>query len=247
VAAFQKEMAAHMTELKAFGNVWLEYVSQTVAEAVRYLADDGVRVINLSGEIGLSQMKSYPQAKTLLEAAFNSAKEKDVIIVLAARNGNQRVTNYPGDDSFVLVAGASTIADQRWTMTAKLKEMEVKQGSDYGPRLGVIAPVKNIVVAVPHEGAYYTWKNTPMGEQSEKFEAAYSVLPSGATSSAAPQVAALAALVRTIRPDLKAAEAIRSIEQGADAIGTAGFHEQTGYGRINFLRTLVLAQRAGSH
>ena len=192
-------------------------------------------------------MKSYPQAETRLEAAFNYAKEKDVIIVLGAGNNDQRVTDYPGDTGFVLIAGASTLADQRWTMTAKLKEMEVKQGSDYGPRLSVVAPIENIVVANPHEEAYYKWKDTPMGEQSEKFEAAYSVLPWGATSSAAPQVSALAALVRTIRPDLKAAEVIHLIEQGADAIGTPGFHEETGYGRINFLRTLELAQKAGSY
>ena len=85
-----------------------------------------------------------------------------------------------------------------------------------------------------------------MGEQKAEFEGLYSVRPWGATSCATPQVAALAALVRTIRPDLKAAEVIHLIEQGADAIGSPGFHEETGYGRINFLRTLEIARDAAS-
>lgn len=245
MADLQKEMAAHTTELQAFGNAWLDWISETMDASIRYLADQGVRVVSFSGGVATGA-KSKPEFKTHMETAFNYAKQKDVLIVLAAGNNNQRATDYPGDSTFVLVAGASTLADQRWTMTAKVKEMEIKQGSDYGPRLSVVAPIENIVVAVPHEEAYYKWKDTPMGEQKAEFEGLYSVNPWGATSCAAPQVAALAALVRTIRPDLKAGEVIRLIEQGADAIGSPGFHEETGYGRINYLRTLELARDAVS-
>ncbi|MGO8732154.1 MAG: S8 family peptidase [Terriglobia bacterium] len=241
MADLQKEMAAHTAELQTFGNAWLDWISETMDASIRYLADQGVRVINFSGGVATGG-KSKPEFKTRMETAFDYAKQKDVLIVLGAGNNNQRVTDYPGDRTFVLIAGASTLADQRWTMTVKMKEMEIKQGSDYGPRLSVVAPIENIVVAAPHEEAYYNWKDTPMGEQKAEFEGLYSVRPWGATSCAAPQVAALAALVRTIRPDLKAAEVIRLIEQGADAIGSPGFHEETGYGRINYLRTLELAR-----
>jgi membrane-anchored mycosin MYCP len=245
IADLQKEMAAHTTELQAFGDAWLDWISETMDASIRYLADQGVRVINFSGGVAPGA-KSKPEFKTRLEVAFNYAKQKDVLIVLGAGNNNQRVTDYPGDHTFVLIAGASTLADQRWTMTAKMKEMEIKQGSSFGPRLSVVAPIENIVVAAPHEEAYYNWKDTPMGEQKAEFEGLYSVRPWGATSCAAPQVAALAALVRTIRPDLKAGEVIRLIEQGADHIGAPGFNEETGYGRINYLRTLELARDAVS-
>jgi subtilisin family serine protease len=246
MADFQKEMTAHTADLQTFVYAWLDFVSQTTSESIRYLADQGVRVINFSGGLDVSGAKSKPEFKTRIEAAFNYAKQKDVLIVLAAGNDNQRVTEYPGDYTFVLIAGASTLNDQRWTMTSKMKGMEIKQGSSFGPRLSVVAPIENIVVALPHEEAYYNWKDTPMGEQKAEFEGIYSVRPWGATSCAAPQVAALAALVRTIRPDLKAAEVIRLIEQGADAIGSPGFHEETGYGRINYLRTLELARKVVS-
>jgi len=246
MADFQKEMAAHPTEVQNFGKAWLGYVSETVAESIRYLADQGVRVINFSGFLDLALGKSNPEFKTRLEAAFNYAKQKDVLIVVAAGNSDRRVTDYPGDRTFTLIAGASTLADRRWTMTVKMGEMEIRQGSSFGPRLSVVAPIENIVVATPHEEAYYNWKDTPMGEEKDKFEGLYDVLPWGATSSAAPQVAALAALVRTIRPDLKAGEVIRLIERGADDIGAPGFDEETGYGRINYLRTLELARDAAS-
>jgi subtilisin family serine protease len=82
-----------------------------------------------------------------------------------------------------------------------------------------------------------------MGAERESYEGAYDVLPWGATSSAAPQVASLAALVRSLRPDLSSAAVIHLIEQGADPIGAPGFHEETGYGRINFRKTLELAQK----
>lgn len=245
MADLQKEMASRASELKAFGGTWMDYVFGTMSDAIRYMADHGVRVVNISSFLSTAFLKDKPELKARLEASFAYAKQKDVLIVLGAGNHNQRVTEYPGDRSFVMIAGASTLADQRWTLTSTNKGMEVKQGSCYGPRLSVVAPIENIVTAAPHEEAYYNWKGTPMGEQKEKFERPYTVQRWGATSSAAPQVAALAALVRTIRPDLKAAEVIRLIEQGADDIGAPGFDEQTGYGRINFLRTLELARKAG--
>jgi subtilisin family serine protease len=244
MAGFQKEMATHATELRAFGEMWMSYVFNTISAAIRDLADRGVRVVNISSFLDLSFAKAMPELQAKLEAAFTYAKQHDMVIVLGAGNHNQRVTSYPGDGDFVLIAGASTLADQRWTITSKMKEMEIKQGSCFGPRLGVMAPIENIVTAAPHEEAYYNWKDTPMGEQKVKFEGAYEIERWGATSSAAPQVAALAALVRSLRPDLKAAEVIRLIEQGADDIGAPGFDEETGYGRINFLKTLELARKA---
>jgi subtilisin family serine protease len=244
MADIQKEMVAHAEELRRFGDTWIEFVFSAEADAIRYLADHNARVINISGFLETTRLAAKPELKARFEGALAYAKEKDVIIVLASGNNDGRVTDYPGDHDFVIVAGASTLADKRWTMSTKVMGTDIRQGSSYGPRLSVVAPIENIVHAVPHEEAYYSWNDTPMGRQKESFEAAYAVAPWGATSLAAPQVAALAALVRTIRPDLKAREVIRLIEQGADDLAPAGFDEETGYGRINFLKTLELARKA---
>jgi hypothetical protein len=48
--------------------------------------------------------------------------------------------------------------------------------------------------------------------------------------------------VRSLRPDLKAAEVIEILKKGCDDIGERGFDEYTGYGRINFRKTLKLAK-----
>jgi len=178
-----------------------------------------------------------------VEAAFAHAKEKDVLIVLAAGNSDKRVTDYPGDRDSVMGAGASTLADRRWSIKVPIQGAEVAQGSCDGPRMSVMAPVENLVVAAPHEQAFYAWNDTPMGKQKLPLEGPYMVVPWGATSSAAPQVAALAALVRSLRPELRAAAVVRLIEQGAKPIGEPGFHEETGFGRINFRRTLELARK----
>jgi hypothetical protein len=105
-----------------------------------------------------------------------------------------------------------------------------------------MAPVEKLVVAAPHEPSFYSWNDTPVGKLKIPQEGAYTVMLWGATSSAAPQVAALAALVRSLRPDLGVPQVIHLIEQGADPIGEPGFHEETGFGRINFRKTLELAR-----
>ena len=244
MAEWLKEIIAHGTEFRSFTAEWLEYVFGTVAEGVRYLADRGVRVINISEYLDTAMLATRSELRARLDAAFSYAKQKDVLIVLGAGNNDNRVTDYPGDRDFVLVAGASTMADKRWSMSVNANGTEVRQGSCYGPRLNVMAPVENIVVADPHEGAYYSWKDTPMGPMKLRFAAPYEALPWGATSSAAPQVAALAALVRSLRPELKASAVRDLIERGADDIGAAGVDEETGHGRINFRRTLELAVAA---
>jgi subtilisin family serine protease len=160
---FKKEMAAHQDELKAWGDVWLEYVFGSASEAIRYLADHNVRVINMSEFISTSALANKPELKARVEAAFAYEKQKDVLIVLASGNSDNRITEYPGDADFVMVAGASTLADQRWSMTVDMNGSKIPQGSCYGPRLSVLAPVENIVAANPHEEAYYSWKDTPMG------------------------------------------------------------------------------------
>jgi subtilisin family serine protease len=64
----------------------------------------------------------------------------------------------------------------------------------------------------------------------------------GATSGATPIVTSLAALVRSLRPDLKAADVVEIIRKGCDDIGEEGYDIYTGCGRVNFRKTLELAK-----
>lgn len=81
-----------------------------------------------------------------------------------------------------------------------------------------------------------------MGRQDAEYDGQYDVTPFGATSMATPIVSSLAALVRSLRPDLSAREVIDLIKKGAVDMGEPGFDELTGHGRIDFLKTLELAR-----
>lgn len=98
------------------------------------------------------------------------------------------------------------------------------------------------VVCIPHEKRYYSADDSPMGTTEVEFKGMYDIMPSGATSSAAPIVTSLAALVYSLRPELDAKSVIEIIKQGCDDIGEKGYDIYTGYGRVNFAKTLKLAK-----
>jgi subtilisin family serine protease len=151
-----------------------------VANAIRYAADHGAKVINMS--FG----KGYSQDKKVVDDAVEYAIEKDVLLVQAAGNDNANldsVPNFPnrryaggGEASAWIVVGASGEHDDS-TLKAPF--------SNYGKiSVDVFAPGVQIYSTIPgSEYAYYD-----------------------GTSMASPVVAGLAALIREYYPALKAAQ-----------------------------------------
>lgn len=240
--AWQAYMQDHAQEMAGFGSMWIGWVGRTMAEGIGSLIEQGARVISISGFLPRETIERVsPAALEQLDAAFQEAIDRDVIIVLGAGNDGQPVSGYPGSLETVLVVGASTLSDARWEESMEVMGQSVTQGSSYGPRLSVMAPVERIKVALPHDAAQYQFQATPMGPEDQEWDGSYQVLPSGATSSAAPVVASLAALVRSLRPDLTARQVIEVIHAGAVDLGETGRDDMTGYGRVDFARTLELA------
>jgi subtilisin family serine protease len=238
---WQKEMIAHLPEVTRFGNDWVRYQVAGAADAIRYLVDHGVRVINMSGGLKRSLCASR-EAWQQLEDAFAYAASKNVVIVLAAGNNAAEWEDYPGEGDTVIIAGASRLNDTRWEEEAEMMGAKIKQGSNYGKRLTVMAPVEGLVVCVPHERRVYATEDGPTGATKVEFKGMHDVLRIGATSSAAPIVSSLVALVYSVRPDLDAKAAVTIIKQGADDIGEPGYDAYTGHGRVNFGKTLRLAR-----
>ncbi len=230
-------------EMKDFGAKWVEYMTSSQAEAVRYLVDQKVRVINISGYMQRDLCRSCPEAWQRLEDAFVYAAKNDVVIVIGAGNNAVRAEHYPGDPNSMIVAGATMLNDTRWEEELDIKGFKMKQGTHFGKRLTVMAPTENIQVCIPHEKRFYTTEDGPMGPAPTelKYETMYQVMPNGATSSAAPIVTSLVALVRSVRPDLDAESVVDIIKEGCDDIGEKGFDIYTGYGRINFGKTIGIA------
>lgn len=240
LADLQTEMMKQGETLTKFGQDWIHFQVDGAAVAIRYLVDHGVKVINFSGGLQRSFCPSAEKWQRL-EEAFSYAAEKGVVIVLAAGNNAAQWDDYPGSPETVIVAGATLLNDTRWEMEADLRGTKIKQGSNFGKRLTVMAPVENLVVCVPHEQRFYSCDDGPMGPTKLPFSGIHEVLPNGATSSAAPIVTSLVALIYTARPTLDATSVVKIVQQGCDDIGEKGYDIHTGYGRINFGKSLKLA------
>jgi subtilisin family serine protease len=244
VADLQKEMMKQPEALQKFGRDWVHYQVDGAADAIRYLVDHGVRVINISGGLKRSLCPSAEKWKNL-EDAFAHAAEKQVVIVLSAGNNAAQWEDYPGSPDTVIVAGATLLNDTRWEEEVTVQGTKIKQGSNFGKRLTVMAPVEKLVVCAPHEQRFYSCDDGPMGAMKVPFKGMHEVRPNGATSSAAPIVTSLVALVRSARPTFDAKAVVKIVEQGCDDVGAKGYDIHTGHGRVNFGKTLRLARDWG--
>ncbi len=227
-----------------FGKDWAAYQMVGATAAIRYLVDHGVRVINFSGGL-LRRFSPSQQVWNDLEAACEYAASKGVVLVISAGNTGEKWEDYPGRPETVIIAGATRLDDSRWEEEVEYHGSKIKQGSCFGKRLTVMAPIEGLVVCAPHEPRFYESDDGPMGATKVEFKGPHDVLRIGATSSAAPIVSSLAALVLSARPDLDARAVVELIVQSADDLGPPGFDELTGHGRINFARTLRLARDRG--
>ncbi len=239
-----KLMEERRDEIKDFGTKWVNYMTLSNAKAIRYLVDHKVRVINISGYMQRDLCRSCPEAWQQLEDAFEYAAKNDVVIVIGAGNDAVRAEGYPGNPNSMIVAGATMLNDTRWEEEFHFKgSSKIKQGTNFGKRLTAMAPTENIQVCIPHEKRFYINEDGPMGPASTelKFEAMYRVESNGATSSAAPIVTSLVALIYSVRPDLDAKSVVNIIKQGCDDIGYKGYDIYTGYGRVNFGKTIKIA------
>lgn len=191
-----------------------------VAAAIYYAVDNGADVVNLS--LGGSEFDPA------LKDATDYAYANNVVVVAAAGNcgsgtepGCQGAPagsiSYPALNDHVIAVGATTVNDQRASF------------SSYGSALDVVAPGSGTIVSP-------TWTATNDA-----------TLYSGAlygTSYAAPQVASLASLIKSIRPSSSANDVTALLLATATKIpvmnGTA-YTNQLGHGVINASAALTVA------
>ncbi|TKC01781.1 S8 family peptidase [Pedobacter cryotolerans] len=152
-----------------------------VANAIRYAADNGAKVLNMS--FG----KGYSWDKAIVDEAVKYAVSKDVLLVHAAGNDNKDTDvepNFPskkyldgGVASSYIVVGASDYKDDENLKAAF---------SNYGKTsVDVFAPGVRINSTIPDDNKYSVQDGTSM---------------------AAPVVAGLAALIRSYYPKLSAVQ-----------------------------------------
>jgi subtilisin family serine protease len=157
-----------------------------VANAIRYAADNGAHIINMS--FG----KSFEYRKDIVDEAIDYASDKGVLFVQGAGNSNKNsdvVNNYPTP----IRLEPDTVHLPNWITVGAhdylLDERFVADFSNYGERtVDIFAPGVQIHSTIPNN------KYTPFD----------------GTSMASPVVAGVAALIWSYYPDLTAAQ-LRSV------------------------------------
>jgi len=150
-----------------------------------------------------------------LEDACQYAHDHGVVIVAAAGNNAGAVLYPAACDDTVLATAASDYNDA------------IASFSNFGPEVDVAAPGVWILGPAPLN---YVGAGQPPY-----------IFASG-TSAAAPHVAGLAALIRSAKPGLTAAEIMMIVRYAADDINRTAFpgrDDHAGTGRINMQRALV--------
>jgi len=152
-----------------------------VALAIRYAVDNGAKVVNMS--FG----KSYSPNAEWVYDAIKYAASKDVLLVHAAGNDGSDIDtaeNFPNDSKDKLVEFADNVLTVG-AMTRHFDENLAASFSNYGK--------KNVDIFAPGLEIYSTVPNN-------KYKSIQG------TSMAAPEVAGVAALVRSYYPNLTASQ-----------------------------------------
>ncbi len=176
---------------------------------------DGIRyaVDNGAEVINLSLGGETPNQAE--EDAVRYAYREDVVVVAATGNDDGPVLYPAAYDEYVLGVAATDYDDFRWNL------------SNFGPEVDVAAPGVYILSCYP---VYLT----PEGF----FPYAYV----DGTSMAAPHAAGLAALIRSIKPELSAEDIMNVIRYTAKDVNSASYDGRDdfiGYGRIDMEKALV--------
>ncbi|HXV27735.1 MAG TPA: S8 family peptidase, partial [bacterium] len=188
---------------------------QSVISAIRYAANMGAKVINMS----LGIMKNF-LSKTL-QKLFNNAVQyavgKGAVVVAAAGNDGANIKNtYPAALSNVIAVGATE------PVTNKRAYF-----SNFGSQLDFVAP--GVDVLSLRAGG------TSFGLNSTNF--AYS--RASGTSMASPIVAGVVALLRSWNPLLSLTDIYNRLKNSAVDLGSAGFDSYYGYGLVNAFAALT--------
>ncbi|MDP3735532.1 MAG: S8 family peptidase [bacterium] len=187
-----------------------------VANGIRYAADQGVDVINLS--LG-------GPASNVLRDAVAYAHGKGVTIVAASGNDNGAVGYPAAYDDYVIAVGATRYDETRAPY------------SNYGASLDIVAPGGDLGLDQNGDG-YSDGVLQQTFNPNTKRTNAFGYWFFNGTSMASPHVAAVAALVIANGNARTPADVRAALESTADDLGTAGRDDQFGYGIVDAVRAL---------
>jgi len=184
-----------------------------VAAGIRFAADNGAEVINLS--------LGGPVGATYLEEALAYAYEKGVLIVAATGNDGAGSLAYPAAyNNYVIAVGAT-----RYDQTKA-------DYSNYGPGLDLVAPGGDLNIDQNSDGYGDGILQQTFGGNVRNFGYYFYQ----GTSMATPHVASAAALILSKAPGRTPALLKEALENNAKDLGASGYDETYGFGLLQIRR-----------
>ena len=181
-----------------------------VADGIRWAADHGAKIINLS--LGGSSPASY------LEDAVAYAYNKGVTIAAASGNDGSSSVSYPAAyDNYVIAVGATRYDETRASY------------SNYGSSIDLVAPGGDLNVDQNGDG----YGDGILQQTFSRTTNNWGYYFYQGTSMAAPHVAGVAALVISKGIAISPAQVMAVLESTADDLGASGRDNVYGYGLVN--------------
>ena len=188
---------------------------RAIARGIRFSADKGAKVINLS--LGATLTLNADEPLALVNDAIVYAQQQGALVVVAAGNDAVPLPNAIAvDNPDVLVVAATDERDRKAPF------------SNSGPWVAVSAPGVHILSTMPTYEVFLTSDRLP---PDERFRRNYDYM--SGTSQATPYVAALAALLFSANPEWSAAQVAEVIRSNATNIRDLNPRFDLGTGRID--------------
>lgn len=207
-----------------------EAFGSDAAEAIRYAADNGARIINASW--GIAPGGATAEELVVLEEAIQYATGKGVIVVAAAGNSGVAGLHFPASMPETIAVGSSNWFDVR-------SDFSSYAGPGGQETLDVVAPGEAIwnagVVSAYDAWVMNDWLLFPEFDWEPWHPGDDVYIGADGTSFSAPLVSGYLGLVLSKNP-CATPDQVRSIlRNNAVDIGTPGYDAETGFGRIEMV------------
>lgn len=191
---------------------------EKIALAIDYAWSNGQASI-LSCSWGFdSGVEPQPIREAIIRATTQGRGGKGAVVVFATGNDNLNQPHFPSNMTEVIGVGSSTQCNSRKSILPVSCDGVTDWGSNYGTGLDIVAPGVGI----------YTTDNTG----SDGFTNSNYFSDFGGTSSAAPHVAGVVALMLSMNNNLTLSQVKHHLFASASKVG--GYNYQVGGGDLNY-------------
>jgi len=246
-----------------------------IANAITFAKNKGADVLSNSWGYGSNNPNLLPAIVTAIKDATTKGRGgKGCVVVFAAGNTASHTAGYDGYVTFpgnVNINGVLTVgASDRYDKQAEYSPTSIPSSS-LNQKIDIVAPSHKAYscqisgetfeiwsIDIPGNPGYNKWhedgdcgdlpaQNSLLPTSGTKFTAFTGRM--GGTSAACPQVAAAAALVLSVNPDLTQIKVFNILKNTADKVGGytydgSGYSNEMGYGRLDLFKAVKSANRS---